>query len=211
MILDLLFPRKCVLCRRILDKSQTDLCEHCRRESPWFTARKQKIPFIDGFCAVFVYQDLVRESILRYKFRGQTSYATSYGKLLALCIQEQFGGEFDVLTYVPVSFRRRFWRGYDQMALLAREVGRELHHKPVRLLRKVRHNKPQSSLQGDAKRRANVLGAYRLRDPAAVAGKRILILDDILTTGATVSECAKTLSLAGAQQVLCACLACART
>lgn len=79
------------------------------------------------------------------------------------------------------------------MALLAREVGRELHQKPVRLLRKVRHNKPQSSLQGDAQRRANVLGAYRLRDPAAVAGKRILILDDILTTGATVSECAKIL------------------
>lgn len=211
MILDLLFPRKCILCRRILDKSQTDLCEHCRREAPWFTARKRKIPFTDGFCAVFVYQDAVRESILRYKFGGQACYAASYGKLLALCIQEQFGGEFDVLTYVPISFRRRVRRGYDQMALLAKEVGRELHKKPVRLLRKVRHNKPQSSLQGDALRRANVLGAYRLRDPAAVAGKRILILDDILTTGATVSECAKTLSLAGAQQVFCACLACART
>lgn len=127
MILDLLFPRKCILCRCILDTSQTDLCEHCRREAPWFTARKQKIPFTDGFCAVFVYQDSVRESILRYKFGGQTCYAASYGKLLALAIQEQFGGEFDVLTYVPISFRRRVRRGYDQMALLAREVGRELH------------------------------------------------------------------------------------
>jgi predicted amidophosphoribosyltransferase len=68
-------------------------------------------------------------------------------------------------------------------------------------LKKIRHNRPQSRITGEEKRRANVLGAYRVTDPAALPGKRVLLLDDILTTGATMSEAARMLKTAGAKEV----------
>ena len=81
---------------------------------------------------------------------------------------------------------------------------------PVPLLKKVRHNRPQSGIHGAAQRRANVLGAYRELDREAIAGKKILLLDDILTTGATAGECARVLKTAGAKEVHCAAVAAAR-
>ena len=74
----------------------------------------------------------------------------------------------------------------------------------------MRHNKAQSSLEDDAARRANVLGAYRVLDPVQIAGKRVLLVDDVVTTGQTLSECARTLRMAGAEDVLCVTLAKAR-
>ena len=107
----------------------------------------------------------------------------------------------------PVSPRRKWRRGYDQVELIARAAAKELGLAPTPTLRKVRHNDPQSSMKDAAARRANVLGVYRVIDPEAVSGKRILILDDILTTGATLSECARTLLTAGAKEVNCATVA----
>ena len=76
-------------------------------------------------------------------------------------------------------------------------------------LKKVRHNKKQSGLGDISQRRANVLGVYRVLDPEAVRGKRVLLLDDVLTTGATAGECARMLLTAGAKEVHCAALAAA--
>ena len=72
---------------------------------------------------------------------------------------------------------------------------------PVSTLKKIRHNRPQSGITGAEKRKANVLGAYRAVSPDKVAGKRVLLLDDILTTGATMSEAARVLKTAGAKEV----------
>ena len=108
---------------------------------------------------------------------------------------------FDLLTWVPISFWRRWTRGYDQVELLARAVGRELGMEPVRCLRKVRHNRPQAGISGEAQRRANVLGVYRVTRDADLRGKRVLLLDDIITTGATAGECARVLLTAGAREV----------
>ena len=80
---------------------------------------------------------------------------------------------------------------------------------PVRTLQKVRHNRPQSGISGQAKRRANVLGAYRITDPQQLRGKRVLLLDDVITTGATAGECARVLLTAGAKEVHCGCIAAA--
>ena len=96
--------------------------------------------------------------------------------------------DFDILTWVPVSPLRRFKRGYDQVELLANEVGRELGIEPVRTLHKFRNNRPQSGISGTAQRRANVLGVYRAVNRDAIRDKRILLLDDIITTGATAGE-----------------------
>ena len=103
---------------------------------------------------------------------------------------------------------RRFHRGYDQVELICNEVGKELSVLPVRTLRKIRNTPPQSGIKDVSRRRANVLGAYTACDSAAIKGKRILLLDDVITTGATLSECSRVLLTAGACDVTCAAIAC---
>lgn len=197
----LLFPPKCLLCRRILEKEETDLCHRCRMEYPDCGGDRRKFPFLDSWTAVWYYEGKVRASILRYKFHGARGYAQGYARLLALRLEQAHPEGFDLVTWVPTSRLRRLRRGYDQVALLADALGRELGQTPVRLLKKVRNNPPQSGISGQAERRANVLNAYRLRHPDAVVGKRVLLLDDIVTTGATAGECARLLLTAGAKQV----------
>jgi len=209
-ILQLLFPPRCVLCRRLLKRTETDLCRDCRENAPQYLNTKTKVQFLDSFAAVWYYEGRVRESLRRYKFRGARGYGAVYGRLLAMRLLEQAPGGYDVLTWVPVSALRRFRRGYDQVELLAYAVSRELGMVPVSTLKKIRHNPQQSRIRDAARRRANVLGAYRVTDPEAVRGKRVLLLDDILTTGATVGECARMLRMSGAQEVHCAAVAAAQ-
>ena len=209
-ILNLLFPPRCILCGQLLQKEETDLCRSCRTDAPEFPEEKTKLQFLDSFTAVWYYKENVRRSLLRYKFHGCTGYAAGYGRLLAMKIQRTHPEGFDLLTWVPVSPMRRLRRGYDQVELLAKAVGKELGMKPVKLLRKVHNNRPQSGILGAAQRRATVLGVYRLTGKAELAGRRVLLLDDILTTGATAGECARMLLTAGAEEVHCAVVAAAR-
>lgn len=209
-ILHLLFPPRCILCRKVLKKNETDLCRECRIDSPEYPHLKRKIQFLDSFTAVWYYEGNVRKSLLRYKFYGARGYASSYGLLLAMKLRKEYPDDFDVLTWVPVSRLRRLQRGYDQVELLAHAVGRELELPPVSVLKKIRHNRQQSRIRDAAKRRANVLGAYRVTNPDEIRGKRVLLLDDIYTTGSTVSECARMLLTEGAKEVHCAAVAAAR-
>ena len=209
-LMELLFPPKCVLCRKILKSGEMDLCGDCRGDAPEYPGKKINIRFLDSFAAVWYYEGNVRGSILRYKFYNARSYAVSYGRILAMKLLREYPDGFDVLTWVPVSRLRKLRRGYDQVELLAKAVGRELELSPIPTLHKIRNNRPQSRLKDPAARRANVLGAYRLLEGTAVKGKRVLLLDDILTTGATAGECARVLLTAGASEVHCAALAAAR-
>jgi len=209
-LLEILFPPKCVLCRRLLKQGETDLCPSCRIEAPEYPSGKRKLQFLDSFAAVWYYEGSIRRSLLRYKFYGARNYASSYGRLLAMKLLKELPEGFDVLTWIPVSRLRKFRRGYDQVELLARAVGKELGVQPVPVLRKIRHNRQQSRISDDAKRRANVLGVYRVMDPDAIRDKRVLLLDDILTTGATVGEAARLLKTEGAKNVYCGAVAAAR-
>ena len=205
----LLFPEKCILCGRVLDRNETDLCRACRVDSPECPVRKQNRSFLDSWVAIWYYKGYIRSSILRYKFRRARHYAHGYGRLLAMKLQEEYPDGFDLLTWVPISPLRKLLRGYDQVELLARAVGRELGMEPERCLRKIRHNRPQAGISGAAERRANVLGVYRMAKGADVRGKRILLLDDVITTGATAGECARVLLTAGAREVHLGCIAAA--
>lgn len=204
----LLFPPKCTLCGRLLSKEETDLCHSCRRDTPEHAKSKLNIPFIAQWTALWYYEGNVRESILRYKFRNARSYADVYGRLLAMKLLRE-DMEFDLLTWVPISTKRLRKRGYDQVELLAYAVGRELDIQPVRLLKKVRNNPPQSELKTRAERRANIKNAYRAENEDILRGKRILLLDDIITTGASAEECGRILMTAGAKNVICAAIAAA--
>lgn len=209
-LMELLFPPKCVLCRKLLKSGEIDLCRECRADAPEYAGKKINIRFLDSFAAVWYYEGNVRRSLLRFKFYNARSYGVSYGRILAMRLQREYPDGFDMLTWVPVSRLRKLRRGYDQVELLAKAVGRELGLSPVPTLKKIRNNRPQSRLKDPASRRANVLGAYRLLEGAAVKGQRVLLLDDILTTGATAGECARVLLSAGAKEVHCAAVAAAR-
>ena len=206
----IVFPPKCLLCRKLLSSEELDLCHSCRIDGPECGHFRKKLPFVDSWVSVWYYEEKVRGSILRYKFFGARSYAKGYARLLAMRLQEQHPEGFDLLTWVPISSLRKLRRGYDQVELLAQAVGQELQLEPIPLLRKVRHNPPQSGIVGEAHRRANVLGAYRVESVDALQGKRILLLDDVITTGATVGECARVLLTAGCKEVHCGAVAIAR-
>lgn len=208
-IIGWLFPDKCILCGRVLDREETDLCRTCRVDAPECAASKIKYPYIDQWTALWYYEGNVRRSLLRFKFHNRRSYAAGYGRLLAMKLMKEDRLDFDVLTWVPISRKRLRKRGYDQVALLAEKMGQELEVTPVSVLKKIRNNRKQSHIVGIAQRRANVLGAYTVVDPALVAGKKVLLLDDILTTGATAGECARVLLTAGANEVQFAAIAAA--
>jgi ComF family protein len=208
-MLRLLFPPKCVLCRRILSGNESDLCHPCRKDAPAFSRAKSNIPFIAHWTALWYYKDDVRKSIQRFKFGNRRNYAAVYSRLLALRLLAFYPEPFDVLTWVPVSALRKLKRGYDQSALLAKATGQELGVDATPVLRKIRHTPPQSLLRDASQRRANVLGAYAVSKKADLSGKRILLLDDVITTGATASECAKMLLSAGAKEVCFAAVAAA--
>ena len=210
--LDLLFPPKCVFCGRILAAGETDLCALCQRELPWLAGAEaeQKGEFFSLCASPLRYQGVVRDSLHRYKFKGRQGYHKAYGRLVAQCVHDHLTGRWDLITWVPLSDQRRRERGYDQAFLLASAAALELGEVAVETLRKCRHTGAQSGLSQDAERRANVLGAYEAVDPELVRDKRVLIIDDIITTGSTISECARTLRTMGASEVVCATLARAR-
>ena len=200
-LMELLFPRKCLLCRKLLKNAEADLCGSCRKDMEAYPAGKRNVQFLDSFAAVWYYEGSVRASLLRFKFYGARSYAAGYARFLARTVRETLPGGFDVLTWIPVSRRRKLRRGYDQVELMARALGRELDMPSVSAMKKIRHNPTQSGIADDAQRRANVLGAYRVTAPDKIAGKRVLLLDDILTSGATMAEAARVLKTAGAAEV----------
>ena len=199
-ILDLLFPPKCPFCGRV--REHGGVCPQCEKALPW-TAENDACWNISGglrCAAPLWYEDLAREGILRFKFQGASASAEALGELLARCAAEHLSGEFDTVTWVPVSKKRLRKRGYDQAELLARAACRLWDTEPVRLLNKTVDNPAQSGISDTAARRANVLGVY---DAAGdCAGKRVLLLDDIVTTGETLRECARVLRDAGAAEIL---------
>ena len=204
---EILFPPKCVLCRKLLGKDETDLCRNCRENAPEFGTHKIKLSFLAQWTGLWYYKENVRSSILRYKFYGRRSYAHAYGRLLAMKLQKDGWDDTDLLSWIPISRQRKRRRGYDQVELFARVLAEELGMELTPTLRKIRHTKPQSTMGDASHRRANILGAYEVIDPAFIQGKRILLLDDIVTTGTTASESARMLLTAGAKEVKLATLA----
>jgi ComF family protein len=205
-LLDLLFPPKCPFCGAVQD--HTGICPDCRRELPWTEDPDQvrQLPGNLRCVAPLWYEDRAREGLLRLKFSGAAAGAGPMGALIAASAAERLSGEFDTVTWVPVSKKRLRRRGYDQARLLAEGACRCWDTKPVALLRKTVDNPAQSGLADAAARRANVLGVYEA-DAEAVRGRRVLLVDDIVTTGATLCECARVLTDAGAESVVCAAVA----
>lgn len=208
-ILDIFFPPKCVFCGKPLQKGSEGICSKCAGSLPFTKDGQisQKGDFFDECVSPLRYEDDVRRSILRFKFKGATAYTDIYGALLADCIKKNLSGRYDLITWVPLSSKRAKDRGYDQAMLLALAAALELDDVAVETLVKNVHVQAQSSLTDKEARKANISGVFVVRDRELIAGRRILLIDDIVTTGSTLSECARTLLLAGAESVVCATLA----
>lgn len=207
-ILDLIYPPRCPFCRKLLRETERGICRACEKALPYVPQEGaiRDIAHVEICVAPLYYEGSVRESLLRYKFSSATAYKNFYAELIAKCIDEN-GISCDTITWAPISRKRLRKRGYDQARLIAEALAPKLGVPCVRTLAKTRNNPPQSSI-GDAKaRRANAAGVYRCTDEGAVNGKRILLIDDIVTTGATLSECAKILRAAGAREVCAAAVA----
>ena len=147
-----------------------------------------------GECAApLYYEGRVRDALLAFKFKRRIEDLNAYGVLMAEKAAEVYADRFDALTWVPVSKQRLKKRGFDQSRMLCASLCVDWHTEPQETLRKVRDNPAQSGIGDPAERRANVLGAYEPVDPDAIAGKRFLLIDDIITTGATLTECVRVL------------------
>ena len=178
------------------------ICAGCEKKLPYTGDRAVRQTSWGRVAAPLYYEDAVRRAILDFKFKGRMGGLPCFGSLTARCAAEEFGGEFDAITWVPVSRKRLRKRGFDQARYLAGSLCVEWHVEPQETLRKILDNPPQSGLEDADARRANVLGAYEAVHPERIAGKRFLLVDDICTTGSTLGEAARVLRQAGAADVL---------
>lgn len=208
-VAELLFPTKCPFCRTLLENPDGLLCPDCQQSLPWLIgpAGERQVEFTEGCFAPLAYRDRVPEAIHRYKFSGVRAYAGPFGALVAQCIQDHLQEKPDGLTWAPISRRRLRERGFDQGELIARRAGEVLGLPVIPTLKKIRHTQAQSGLESKEDRRSNIQGCYTLLPGAPVAGKRLVLIDDVVTSGSTLGECAKVLTLGGVKQVWCAALA----
>ena len=204
-VLEFIFPPKCVFCRKSLKDYNNRICETCKCGLP-FTGENalQKGDYL--CCSPLYYEGRVKESFDRFKFDGATKYNKTYGKLIAESIKENLSGQYNMITWVPLSENSLKKRGYDQSMLLAMATALELYDVAVEILCKNKDIPEQSGVAELHARKANVSGVYSVKDKELVYGKKILLIDDSIMSGSTLSECAGVLTDSGAESVVCATL-----
>ena len=192
----------CYHCRRVLIPINGKICAKCGREKFFCVCGKAPIRFVSRTAAPFYYDGAARQAVVRLKFGG------GYGALefFADKMQQSFEAhlsdqEFDAICCVPSSARSLQQRGFNQSAQLAKRLSRRLNLPFMpRLLRRVLPASTQHTLPALHLRSGNVFGIFEA-DVRRVRGLRILLVDDVMTTGSTAGECAKMLRLRGASQV----------
>lgn len=226
-ILDLVYPRECIGCGvRLTDGSGACLCRSCLASAGRFSATEQcprcggqigphargpracqrcgenpAIAFEKG-TAVFHYEGVAREAVHSLKFSRDLSPVGWMGRELSEKLrQTAWFEEVDVIVPVPLHWRRRLARRFNQSELIARRIARA-HGKPLltSALRRIRNTEPQSMLAAE-RRKENVRGAFRVARRKLVAARKVLLVDDVMATCSTASECARTLKKAGAGKV----------
>ena len=205
-ILTFFYPPRCILCGRVGRVNEDSLCPSCAKKPAehfcrFFALHAGRHDYTLECRAPMRYREPFRTTLWRFKFRDETSLAAPLAKRMVAAVDAS--RLYDCIVPVPISRERLRERGYNQSALLAKALAEQTGIPYRELLEKTRHNRTQHRLS--AKERAeNVRGAYKAE---AAQGQRILLVDDIVTTGATARECAKTLYRAGAEDVACVCCA----
>lgn len=222
MLLNFIYPPKCLLCKIDVSKDHTFCrncflklnfitigCEKCGRQffedyGPYnkvcYVCKARKY-FFEKARSILVYDQYSKPLIHDYKFRNRRNYKVLLTKLLNIITQDLLS-KIDLITCVPVHYFRLLTRGYNQSAFLARMLA--LHNRvafDVNLLKKTRYTKSQHKIDNRAERLRNLNNVFKVRNNAKIENKNILLVDDVMTTGATVNECAKTLMKNGVKKV----------
>ncbi len=224
-LLNCLLPPRCQKCGKVLSQD-LGLCDDCLAEIHFITepyCYKCGHPFefleqksgklLCGNClknkrtpfrlsrSAFIYDEDSKKLILDFKFHDRTDNANVLAKMLFIAGKDIWEAGIDVIMPVPLHYTRLIKRRYNQSALLCNELGKLINIK-VDNLSLIRHRKtrPQVELSG-MERQRNVRNVFSVKNIDAVKGKRILLIDDVLTTGATLKECAYALKRAGAKSV----------
>ncbi|GHV29561.1 phosphoribosyltransferase [Clostridia bacterium] len=200
------FPQRCVFCRGLVE-GNLEFCGVCEQK---FDAVKNKrvICFnygeacFDDCVAMFNYVPPVSNAIRDFKFRNKRSYGATLAHFISSVITESYAAfQIDCLMFVPERDKR-----VKHSEMLAACVSKSLNIPLVCGLVKLKSNQKQHKLNLQ-NRLKNIKGAYDLKEPGIAKGKTILLIDDIVTTGSTLNECARILKLDGASKVLCATIA----
>lgn len=202
-LIEIFYPPHCAFCGSVMKPEYLQICSDCAQKLPEPPAVRRG-DFYKVCVSALPYDDLVRKAVLRLKMGAKRTCAETFGRMMAAQIREKLKGQYDLITWVPVSGLRRIRRGFDQDQLIAFAIADALSMPMKKLLKKWPFTRTQSRMPDAAHRRANVLNAFKTINEREIAGKCILLIDDVITTGATLSECSRVLRLAGASEVVCA-------
>ncbi len=200
--LNFVYPSSCMLCQASLPDSP-GLCDSCWDDIDIWDSGLHEVGFeheFDQIVILYQFNDCVRSLIHALKYRGKTLPGQIVGKALG----QRIGGIFDsdtVIVPVPLHSAKKRARGYNQSEIIARATGRVSGLQVLaNALKRVRPTPTQTQL-GVLERQYNVQGAFHVRCPAAIEGRKIFLIDDVITTGATLNACVLALRSAGAQCV----------
>lgn len=225
-LLDLLYPRRCLVCGADLEPGRDALlCDQHRREiilvedpmcdrcgAKMFAqatgellcdeCRSSKRHFDRAFSAT-LYNDAMKALVHLYKYDMRQYLAAPFARWMIDFARRHINTiDLDAIVPVPLHWRRFQYRGFNQAVGLARPLSREFGLPVVKhVLQRRRHTVPQVEL-GPKERIENIKDAFRVRRAERIAGKRLLLIDDVYTTGATINECARVLRKAGAASVV---------
>lgn len=200
--INLIFPNVCGICDGLC---KDDLCKKCEiqlNNIAQYKIDKYNDKNFKKHLYIFKYEGIIKERLTKFKFREKTYI---YKSIVNFLIKNEkvcrFLKSYDIIIPVPIHYNRKITRGYNQSALIAKELAKKLDIKyNEKVLFKKVNNKPQST-KNKEERKQNVIGVYYTKREEQIYNKKILLLDDIYTTGSTVNECSKLLKLARAKQV----------
>lgn len=202
-IISLFYPRVCGLCKKKINKNNT--CEKCSNILQYTLKKELRVRnidvYVDKAISLFLYEGFIRNKILEFKFDGKTYISCTFADIMCnIIIKNKIC--VDIIIPVPIHKKRFKERGYNQSELLSKYIAKKLNIKhESKLLIKKHNNLAQSTLNAE-NRKKNVIDVYEVRKENRIKGKKILLIDDIYTTGATVNECAKILKQNGAKEVV---------
>lgn len=197
----LLYPVRCPYCNKLIERHEY-ACKDCLRDIPE-NGIEQGV--LGGYrcCSPLPYTGNFKKAMLRFKLGGKRRYAKRFAPLLYKQIKESYEDTvFDYITFVPMHKVNLRQRGFNQSELLALELSNLMKIPYFKVIEKDKITHSQHGLKLN-QRRTNLKGAFKVIDKQKIEGRSILLLDDIITTGSTLGECAKTLQKAKPSYICC--------